>query len=78
MCFYILVQVIVLTERGEAILAQSWDLSDSVNRTIFADVSPEEIETARDVLSRLRANLIRAGQELDRPERSLPDHPDRQ
>lgn len=57
-------RVIVLTGHGRDILAQSWDLSDGVNRTIFEGVSAAEVEAARSVLSRLRANLIRAGQEL--------------
>jgi DNA-binding MarR family transcriptional regulator len=57
-------KAIVLTERGQTILDRSWELSDGVNQTIFEGVAPEEIETARSVLTRLRANLIRAGQEL--------------
>ena len=57
-------RVIVLTGHGRDILARSWDLSDGVNRTIFEGVSATEVEAARSVLSRLRANLIRAGQEL--------------
>jgi DNA-binding MarR family transcriptional regulator len=57
-------RVIVLTGHGREILARSWDLSDGVNRTIFEGVSAAEVEAARSVLSRLRANLIRAGQEL--------------
>lgn len=57
-------KVIVLTPRGHETLARSWDLSDGVNRTIFEGVTADEIENARAVLTRLRANLLRAGQEL--------------
>lgn len=56
-------KVIALTPHGQAMLDQSWHLSDTVNHAIFDGVTPAEIEIVRDVLTRLRTNLLRIAQE---------------
>ncbi|QOV47837.1 winged helix-turn-helix transcriptional regulator [Streptomyces chromofuscus] len=46
--------IVAITEEGRGVLAKAQDAVVEVERGLFADLSPEEIATLRDLLARVR------------------------
>ncbi|MFG3660841.1 MarR family winged helix-turn-helix transcriptional regulator [Streptomyces sp. NPDC047706] len=48
--------IVAITEEGRALLGQAQDAVAEVERGLFADLSPEEVATLRDLLARVRTS----------------------
>ncbi|MBX9396703.1 MarR family winged helix-turn-helix transcriptional regulator [Streptomyces sp. TRM72054] len=47
--------IVAITEEGRSLLAKAQDAVAEVERGLFADLSPEEVATLRDLLARVRS-----------------------
>lgn len=49
---------VVITEKGHEVLAEMAKVGQRLNLKILEGISPEDVKTAEDVLSKMRANIL--------------------